>query len=208
MADNNRKHIFFSSDWHCFHARSLEFDKRPFTDLNHMHRVLINNFNSTVPEDGLTYFLGDMGLCTGSKLKTIIDQLHGTKVLCLGNHDKNANSVYRAGFDVVLNSASLYIAGHEVTMSHRPLMGVPREDTTGMKGAQPGACWHGDHKNQAYSVPDRGQFHLAGHIHSPNGGKSQKILGKQYDVGVCANAYRPVSISAIESWIAKYGSKE
>jgi calcineurin-like phosphoesterase family protein len=202
---NERKLVFLTSDWHCFHENSLKFDKRPFDNLDHMHRVLINNFNSTVPEDSITYFLGDMGLCTGDKLKGIIDQLHGTKVLIMGNHDKGSSAMYKAGFDVVLNSASLWIAGHEVTMSHCPLMGVWREDTSEMKGAQLGACWHGDHKNHAYSVPDRGQFHCHGHVHSPNSGKSQKILGKQRDVGVVGNNYRPVSISEIESWIAKYG---
>jgi calcineurin-like phosphoesterase family protein len=74
-----------------------------------------------------------------------------------------------------------------------------------MKGYVQGDNWHGEHRQQAYSVADEGQFHLHGHIHSPNGGKSQKILGRQYDVGVPANGYRPVSISQIESWIAKYG---
>ena len=73
--------------------------------------------------------------------------------------------------------------------------------------------WHGEDKqfDKGFSLPDFGQFHLHGHIHSPNVDdidgkpKSQKILGKQYDVGVDANKYKPVSISVIESWVAKYG---
>jgi calcineurin-like phosphoesterase family protein len=75
-----------------------------------------------------------------------------------------------------------------------------------MKGATADSLWHGDHKNQAYSVANEGQFHLHGHIHSPNSGKSVKILDKQYDVGCVANNYRPVSISEIESFIARYFS--
>ena len=67
--------------------------------------------------------------------------------------------------------------------------------------------WHGEEKQMrnGFSVWDNGQFHLHGHIHSPNSGKSVKVLNKQYDVGVDANKFRPVSISEIESWIAKYG---
>lgn len=201
----DRKLIFFTSDWHIGHKNSLMLDDRPFTDLEHMHRVLVNNFNSTVPPGSVTYFLGDVGLCSGPTIQEVIAKLNGTKVLILGNHDKNSSAMYRMGFDVVLNSAALYIASERVTMSHCPLRGVFREDTSGMKGAMPGSLWHGDHKQEKYSVEDHGQFHLHGHIHSPNHGKSQRILGKQFDVGVPANKYRPVSISEIESWIAKYG---
>ena len=95
----------------------------------------------------------------------------------------------------------------KVTMSHCPLMGVWREDTTNMRGANPDnpENWHGEHrrKHQNCSMFDDGQFHLHGHIHSrKNKPTSQKILGRQYDVGVTANKYQPVSISQIESWIA------
>jgi calcineurin-like phosphoesterase family protein len=93
-------------------------------------------------------------------------------------------------------------------MSHCPLRGVFREDVSDMRGAKEGDMWHGEHKNQAWSVENEGQFHLHGHIHSPNGGKSTKILNRQYDVGVPANAYRPVPISAIEAWIDKTKNEE
>lgn len=200
-----RRGIFFTSDWHIGHKNSLQLDNRPFRDLDHMREVLVNNFNSTVGDDSITYFLGDVGLCSGDTIRNVINQLKGTKVLCLGNHDKAHEAMYKNGFDVVLNGAVLYVAGHRVTMSHCPLLGVYREDTTDMKGAQPNSNWHGEHKQFKYTMRDEGQFHLHGHIHSPNHGKSQRILGRQFDVGVPANNYRPVSISQIESWIAKYG---
>lgn len=199
----NRKPTFFTSDWHLFHENSLKFDSRPFKDVHHMHRVLVNNFNSTVMEEAVTYFLGDIGLSKLDLIEPIIRSLHGTKVLILGNHDKQHTAMYNIGFDVVLNAATLYIAGQRVTMSHCPLLGLYREDTSQMKNAHPGALWHGDHKQHAYTMPNEGQFHLHGHIHSPNSGKSQKILGRQYDVGVVANNYRPVPIAEIESWVAK-----
>ena len=60
----------------------------------------------------------------------------------------------------------------------------------------------GKHKNR-YSIEDFGQFHLHGHIHSPNSGKSTKILGRQMDVGVTANKYKPVRFEEVQSWIAK-----
>jgi calcineurin-like phosphoesterase family protein len=200
----DRKNIFFTSDLHIGHQNSLKFDNRPFRDLNHMHEVLVNNYNSTV-KDGICYFLGDVGLSSAETVKNVISKMTGTKVLILGNHDKGVESMYKAGFDVVLHGATMQIAGQRVTLSHCPLLGVYREKTEGMTGSQQDENWHGESrlKQRIFTTTDEGQFHIHGHIHSPNGGKSQKILGRQFDVGVVANGYRPVSISVIESWIAK-----
>jgi calcineurin-like phosphoesterase family protein len=198
------KPTFFTSDWHLGHKSALEFDNRPFKNIEEMNQKLVNAYNATVPENGVCYFLGDMGLCSVDSMKKYIDQLNGTKILILGNHDKGPTSMYNIGFDAVMYEASLVIAREMVTMTHCPLRGVFRENTEGMRGTQEGENWHGEFRHQKFSIPNRGQFHLHGHIHSPNRGKSSKILGKQFDVGVTANKYRPVSISVIESWITKY----
>lgn len=200
---SNRKSIFFTSDTHYFHENCIKFDNRPFRDLAHMHRSLIKRYNSVVPESGVCYFLGDVGMGPSDEMKELISQLNGTKVLVLGNHDKGHNSMYNLGFDVVVNAIDLYIAGERVTMTHCPLRGLYREDVTGMKGAKDGENWHGESKQHRFSIENQGQYHIHGHIHSPNGGKSQKILEKQIDIGVVANNYTPVSISVIESWIAR-----
>jgi len=88
-------------------------------------------------------------------------------------------------------------------MSHCPLPGLFREDTSTMLRNVEGENWHGESRNQLFTVPNQGQFHLSGHIHSPNGSKSSKILGRQMDVGVCANGYKPVNIGEVDSWISK-----
>lgn len=204
---NDRKPLFATSDWHLGHAKVIELDARPFKDLEDMHRTLISRYNATVPKNGVCFFLGDIGWCSGPLVAEVLSALNGTKVCVLGNHDKNMHAMYARGFDLVLNSATIYVANKRVTMSHCPMKGVYREDVAGMNGAVPGAMWHGDHKQHAFTVADEGQFHLHGHIHSPNGGKSERILDRQFDVGVVANKYRPVSMSEIESWITKYGRK-
>jgi len=199
-----RKGIFFWSDLHIGHANVLKFDNRPFKDLDHMHEVLINNYNSTV-KDGVCYFLGDIGLGKSDIVQKVISRMIGVKICILGNHDKGVEAMYKAGFDAVLYGATMQIAGERVTLSHCPLLGVYREQCEGMNGTKTGENWHGEsrEKTKIYTIKDEGQYHLHGHIHSPNGGKSQKISGRQYDVGVAANGYKPISISVIESWIAK-----
>ena len=194
------RNIYFTSDWHLNHANSLMFDNRPFNDMDHMATSLIKRFNASVREEDVCYFLGDMGF---GDIKAVMDKLNGTKILILGNHDKKQQAMLCQGFDAVLNNASLYIQGEHVTLSHCPLRGLFREDTTDMRGHDGTENWHNEHKNSKFSVENQGQFHLHGHIHSPNHGKSQKILGRQYDVGVPANGYSPISISTIEKWIFK-----
>lgn len=200
------KPTFFTSDWHIGHQKSIQFDERPFKDLTHMHETLIARYNATVPEKGICYFLGDMGNKTEDMHK-VITRLQGTKVLLLGNHDKGMTTMYNVGFDVVLYSATIYIGDHRITMSHCPLLGLHREDTSSF--AKPGIIenWHGEsrEKHRRSTVKDEGQFHLHGHIHSrKEKTQSKKILNKQYDVGVTANGYAPVSISTIESWVMSH----
>jgi len=200
------KKVFFTSDWHIGHEKSIEMDNRPFSDVEHMKRVLINNFNASVPVDGVTYFLGDMGMCTSKELTSVMSQLNGIKILVLGNHDKGPNSMYNTGFDVVLYGAVLNLAKHRVTVSHCPLLDTFREDTTDMKGCDGTQLWHGNDRDthKKLSFVNEGQFHLHGHIHSRKDKKvSKRIEDRQLDVGVCANNYRPVSQSQVESFIAR-----
>jgi len=204
----NIKPTFFTSDWHLGHEKSLVFDKRPFRDLTHMHETLITRYNSTVPESGICYFLGDIGNQTEVMAK-VIKRLNGTKVLVLGNHDKGITTMYNVGFDVVTYVAAIYIGDHRINMTHCPYLGVHRENTSGMTGAGSGEDnWHGEsrEKHRRSAIKDDGNFLLHGHIHSrPDKPQSQKILGKQFDVGVVANNYAPVSLSTIESWVMTYG---
>lgn len=203
MNNEHTPNIYFTSDWHLFHTNVLKFDNRPFQDIHHMHRVLINNYNSTVSEGDICYFLGDMGMCKPNKMEPIISQLKGIKILILGNHDKSKNAMLRIGFHAILNGAVLEIANKRVTLSHCPLQGVFREDVTEMKGSKPGEMWHGEARHArrfSWSEVDS-DFHLHGHVHSS---PEEKILGRQFDVGVKANDYNPVSIRTIESWIGKY----
>jgi calcineurin-like phosphoesterase family protein len=206
---NRIKPQFVTSDWHIQHKNVLTYSKRPFRDVDHMAECLIRNFNSIVPHNGVTFFLGDMGMGAGDHIKKVIDQLNGFKVLCVGNHDKGLNGMYNAGFNVVTHGLTTVIGNEIVTMSHCPLLGVERENTDGMKGGE-GLNWHGENRpnyNRFYTK-NNGQFHLSGHIHSPNNGRSTKTLYRQYDVGVDANSYKPVSFSTIESWIANVKTKE
>lgn len=196
---------FVTSDWHVGHEKSIVYDRRPFTDLEHMHRVLIANYNASVQMDDVCYFLGDIGFRDAGKL--IIPQLNGKKVCVLGNHDGRKGAMLDMGFDLVLNGVMTTIGSNIVTMTHCPLRGVFREgsvnqDGEPMRNFKPQENWHGELRHKAYSIPDFGQFHLHGHTHRRKG--NDVILGRQWDIGVVGNNYRPVSFAQVEAWIATY----
>lgn len=200
----NFKPTFFTSDWHIGHEAAIRFDERPFQSLYQMHNTLIARYNATVPINGVCYFLGDVGN-KHEDVRKVISSLNGTKVLVLGNHDGKMTSMYNCGFDVVVYSASIYIGDDKVNMTHCPYIGIKREDTSKMK--DPTENWHGENreKHRRHAMMDDGGFLLHGHIHSrKDKEQSKKILGRQFDVGVTANNYTPVSISSIESWITLY----
>lgn len=200
--------FFFTSDWHIGHENVLKFDQRPFKDLDEMHSTLIKNFNHNVPAHGITYFLGDMGLCSNGLLRSIITQLNGKKIIVRGNHDGGIMSLYDAGFDFVTDKAQITIGNKIITMTHCPLKGVWREDTTGMRNASPGENWHKEAKHSnRFSIEDFGQYHLHGHIHA-RGEKvnGKKIIdGRQMDVFIGAHKWRPVRYGEIQSWIDQGG---
>jgi len=200
---SNKPNIFLTSDWHDGHESVLSFCNRPFNDLRHMRSSLIKNFNATVPPGATTYFLGDVNFGPNDDFrKNVLAKLNpGTKILIVGNHDKGP---YYKGFDAVLHSAYHRFGVLRFSMSHCPLWGFPREDTTGYKNGDPSENWHGE-KRAKYlpftMMHVRSDLHFHGHIHSPNGGNSQKIDWRQYDVGVDANNYRPVNIfKAYAEW--------
>jgi calcineurin-like phosphoesterase family protein len=207
-----RKPIFFIADLHCGHYNSLKFDDRPFKDLDEMHKALITRYNAVVPSDGICYFLGDISMLSPSETKKIIDQLNGTKVCILGNHDGSPTRMYNSGFDVVLYGATLYIAGYRVSLSHCPLKGHFREDLTTLPRVKEGENWHGEYKNHKFTLTPESnevQFHIHGHIHSRSGNsRSTQDTNRQFDVGVPANNYTPVSEKTIERKIQQIIYKE
>ena len=198
----NRKNIFFTSDLHLHHENCIGYDDRPFTDTKQMRKVLIKRINSTVTPNSILYILGDIGT-NQQVIREFFDAIICDVAVIVGNHDKGLNFYYGCGAVWAGYSTKLLINKEMVTLSHCPLRGILREDVTRMNGIEPGDCWHKEHKHsRMYSVNNEGQFHLHGHIHAPNHGKSTRILGRQLDVGVCANKYAPVSMSQVESWIA------
>jgi len=82
---------------------------------------MIKNWNETVSNKDTVIHLGDFGLGNRERIREIIGQLNGKKILILGNHDNWSEQFYRdAGFHTVSRFPIIYDGFY--IMSHAPLI--------------------------------------------------------------------------------------
>ncbi|MFH1823347.1 MAG: hypothetical protein ABH817_01360 [archaeon] len=101
--------IWFTSDWHLRHENIIKYCSRPFNSIKQMDNSIINLFNSTVANEDIVYFLGDLTLSNDKIwIEKIIKNLKGEKHLIVGNHDKlNLFDYVKLGFLSVHTSLEL-----------------------------------------------------------------------------------------------------
>ena len=110
------------SDTHLFHARIIEYCQRPFSTVEEMNQVIMKNWNQVIARDDIVYVLGDFCFGNKEKLKEVVSQLNGRKILILGNHDKLTKGAYlEAGFETV--SKCPMIVDADFILSHQPIQG-------------------------------------------------------------------------------------
>lgn len=112
---------YFLSDPHFSHKNIIKYEPiyRPFRDTDAMDELIINNYNATVDEGDLVFWLGDMFFCNASRMDYIVSRLKPTRnILIRGNHDKGiTNSKFvKLGFE----PHKMYLYG-EYLLTHEPL---------------------------------------------------------------------------------------
>ena len=126
--------IFFISDPHLGHAKVIEYDNRPFKDLDDMHTQIIANWNSVIGKTDLVFINGDFALSTVEDVIHWCSQLNGRKVLIPGNHDYRWLSKYKTHMtafeyimpqmEITVNDPDLDRAQH-ITLSHYAMLTWP-----------------------------------------------------------------------------------
>lgn len=185
QSDFSPHKVFFTSDTHFFHDNIIEHAKRPFKIIDEMNETLINNWNKTVPKDGVVFHLGDFCWRDEAIWNEILDQLKGHIHLVLGNHDLQFinRPVMKRFADVCLEKC-VSIDGQIILLNHYPLLSF---------GGRYTKCWQ-----------------LFGHIHSSPSGSNiitpdrmAMLLPIQYDVGVDNNGFAPVPFEKIRQVVKK-----
>ena len=69
--------VFFTSDLHIGHKNIIEYSHRPFSNIEEMNETLIDNWNKTVPEDGIVFDLGDPAIFEKQVWNGVLSRLKG-----------------------------------------------------------------------------------------------------------------------------------
>lgn len=167
---------YLIADLHLFDTGIINYEDRPFKNIEDYHTKLINNWNKTVKPDDTVYILGDVGpvgMCGVDELSNIITKLNGHRRLVLGNHDKEYGFSTLdwdyIGFEYVYDMPVVYDGF--IILSHEPLY-----------------------------VNERAPFvNIYGHVH---GNPNYKFVSK---CGACVCVerigYKPISIDKIKALI-------
>jgi len=87
-----------------------------------MNDYMISKWNKPVTNDDTVYCLGDFGFGNFDMVKNVFNQLNGTKILIMGNHDfkRSIGWWYKIGFSQVNNKPIVF--DDACIMSHKPLI--------------------------------------------------------------------------------------
>ena len=165
----------YISDMHLGHRNVINFDNRPFTDVDEMDYVMINLWNSRVQKDDNVYILGDFCYRSGKTADWYLRQLKGHKHLVIGNHDKSTleNEKAMAYFESVDKMMHVTDGDKQICLCHYPI-----------------AEWYkGRH----------GSWHIYGHIHGDRGDVYQFMKTREHalNAAACINNYTPASINEL-----------
>lgn len=179
--------FWFTSDTHFGHANIIRYCNRPFDSVEHMDRVLIENWNRVVGSGDTVYHLGDFTLGNATRAREYLGQLNG-EIRMLRNpwhHDRGWL------WDLRNDNSDPQTATGYYTIPEEPIVVLEPKETKYPKHIvlchYPLAAWDRKHY---------GAWHLHGHSH----GKHCDPLA--IDVGVDACNYTPVSLAQIAGWYA------
>ena len=120
MIEMNDKGFYVTSDHHFFHKNIIKYCDRPFSSVDEMNKTLVENWNNTVNEDDVVFFLGDFTFHSRRVAKMLWDGLAGEKYFMFGNHDKKKFCEETLTEDSH-QSIEVSYRGFTITLSHRPL---------------------------------------------------------------------------------------
>ncbi len=168
---------FYIGDLHFGHQSVIEFDKRPFQDVEEMDQRLIQLWNEKVSKDDQVYVLGDFAFRNKKPAEWYLSQLKGSKHLIIGNHDRKLlkNETAMGYFQSVDKMMHVKDMGRQICLCHYPVID-----------------WFGMYY---------GSWHIYGHIHNGGNESAQymKKLERALNASACINHYAPVSFEELEA---------
>jgi calcineurin-like phosphoesterase family protein len=201
---------YYTSDLHFRHARIIELCNRPFRDVDEMSEAMIDGINSTLdPAHDDLVILGD--ICMGNMEQSLKDlgRIRAKSVMMVpGNHDRWSLAYHTKGDHVSKRKA--WQARYEAALN------MKRGDALALTDRRPSQWrariqdvnatmshfpWSGDSRDEErykeLRPTHREGFLICGHVHG-----AWQTSGRQFNVGVDANGFKPVSEIVLRDWIA------
>ena len=173
------QNVFFISDLHLGHENILQYDNRPYKDLDEMHNDIVEKWNSVVKTDSTVFYLGDFCMKFSEQIVELLKSLNGTIHFIMGNHDRFNQIKGFNRFEIITPMLSVLISDsdargryQQIEMCHFPLL-----------------VWNKHHK---------GSWHLHGHCHHSLDKNSDYYKRKVIDVGCNGIGYTPISYSEVK----------
>lgn len=204
---------YFTSDPHFGHKRIIELCNRPFADVDEMNEALLDGINSVVTSQDRLVITGDIIMGKLEEGLPLLGRINAAELVMLpGNHDRWALAYHHKG-DAQTKREEFRTRYEEQHPNGTAL--VDRE-TSGWRGWELGydrkhplgKVWfshypydgdsHGEDRHAGLRVPDAGKLPIIhGHVH-----EEWKIKGRQFNVGVDVNDFKPVSEEELVAWVS------
>ena len=113
--------IFATADQHFSHKNIIQYESRPFQNIDEMDKFMIRAWNEVVPRVGTVFHLGDVSFTSKNLTQYIISQLNGNKILIRGNHDRGRSKQWflDVGFKEVIDYPIIF--EEFFILSHEPV---------------------------------------------------------------------------------------
>ena len=127
---------------HFGHKNVIQFDHRPFSNVEEMDAFIMQCWNKRVQPDDIVYILGDFCHRSEKEPSWYLKRLKGHKILIVGNHDGKLlkNQVALSYFDRVEDMMEVEDGENHLCLCHYPI-----------------AEWNGYFRKS---------WHVYGHIHN------------------------------------------
>ena len=114
--------VWFTADTHFGHGGALGLFKRPFASVAEMDEAMVARWNERVVPTDDVWHLGDFAVLTNRAVREgradqMLDQLHGTKRLIVGNNDLDSVRAL-PGWAEVADYAEVVVEGVALVLCH------------------------------------------------------------------------------------------
>lgn len=178
---NDKRNVFFTSDFHLFHNNVLIFDKRPFVDVHEMHVAIEGGWNEVVKPNDVVIYLGDLSFARGedkASVDAILSRLNGTIHFVMGNHDKFDEIKKMSRFQSVQDYLEVRIKQVDNNKTVETMF----------------CCMH--YPIYSWNKSHHGAYHAHGHCHGNlhHGEDANYYWNRRaIDVGCMLHDYKPIS---------------